>query len=114
MNDSYGHQAGDEVLKEVSNMVKSRLRESDQFFRYGGEEFAVLIPHTNGKDGFSLAQNIRSLLECKHLACINGPITISGGVSQVVDNDELKSWIERSDKALYEAKAKGRNQVILV
>ncbi len=111
VNDQFGHQAGDKVLKMVCKTVQQRLREGDQLFRYGGEEFAVLLNHTNLPDAELLANELRQLVENQDVG-IGRKVTISGGVSQVIDSDHVRSWIERCDKALYRAKSNGRNLVI--
>lgn len=112
INDSYGHQVGDRILKSVSAVVQNRLRDTDQLFRYGGEEFAVLLAHTDQTQAFQLADEIRKLVKSENYV-LPEPITISGGVSQVNGSDDVSTWIERTDKALYEAKSKGRNKIIV-
>ena len=112
VNDVYGHLKGDEVLVTVSKTIQARLRDSDKLFRYGGEEFAVLLAHTNEEDAFKLAEELRMLVEQQDYN-IDQPVTISGGVSSVLDSDSAQNWIERCDKALYEAKHSGRNKVII-
>jgi diguanylate cyclase (GGDEF)-like protein len=112
VNDNYGHQAGDSVLVKVSETIQERLRDSDKLFRYGGEEFAVLLTQTSQEDAFALAEELRVLVAQKNYN-IDRPVTISGGVSDVRDFDNVSAWIERCDKALYEAKSSGRNKVII-
>lgn len=112
VNDVYGHLKGDEVLVIISKTLQDRLRDSDKLFRYGGEEFAVLLAHTNEEDAFKLAEELRMLVEQQNYN-IDQPVTISGGVSSVRDSDNAQDWIERCDKALYEAKHSGRNNVII-
>lgn len=112
INDSYGHQVGDRILKSVSAVVQNRLRDTDQLFRYGGEEFAVLLAHTDQTQAFQLADEIRKLVKSENYV-LPEQITISGGVSQVNGSDDVSSWIERADKALYKAKNSGRNKIIV-
>lgn len=112
VNDAYGHLKGDEVLVTVSKTIKARLRDSDKLFRYGGEEFAVLLAHTREADAFNLADELRLLVERQNYN-IEQTVTISGGISGVRDEDNAQSWIERCDKALYAAKHSGRNKVIM-
>lgn len=112
VNDDFGHPAGDKVLRTLSQLVQSRIRESDQLFRYGGEEFAVLLHHTQLQDAEHLADALRQLIS-DHDFGLDRPVTISGGVSNVNKTDNVSAWIERCDKALYQAKSKGRNQVIV-
>ncbi|WP_444996939.1 GGDEF domain-containing protein [Aliikangiella sp. IMCC44359] len=112
INDTYGHQTGDIVLKGVSSAILKRLRESDRLFRYGGEEFAVLLSQTNQNEGEKLAEELRKIVEEQDFD-LGHPVTISGGISEVQESDQINSWIERCDKALYEAKSNGRNKVVL-
>ncbi len=112
INDTYGHQTGDRVLVTVSKTIQNRLRGSDRLFRYGGEEFAVLLVQTGQDDAFKLAEELRTLVE-KQEYNIDRAVTISGGVSEVREADSVNSWIERCDMALYEAKSGGRNKVIM-
>lgn len=112
INDTYGHLAGDRVLKRVSKCVRKRLRDSDQFFRYGGEEFAILLTNTSKNEAILFAEDIRQLIEAQGFD-IDRKVTISGGVSQARSNDQVNTWIERCDKALYQAKSQDRNQVLL-
>jgi diguanylate cyclase (GGDEF)-like protein len=112
INDTYGHQAGDRVLVKISATIQQRLRDSDKLFRYGGEEFAVLLSQTNQEDAFKLAEELRRLVEQQDYN-LGHPVTISGGVSNARDSDKVNSWIERCDKALYQAKSSGRNKVLM-
>lgn len=108
INDENGHLAGDRILQEVAKIVGNRLRETDQFFRYGGEEFAVLLRHTPLQNAASLAEDIRQLIAA-HTFTKGIKVTISGGLSEVDSTIGVNQWIERSDNALYEAKSAGRN-----
>lgn len=112
INDTFGHQAGDDVLIKVSKIIQCRLRGSDKLFRYGGEEFAVLLTQTQQDDALKLAEELRALVESQDYE-IDRYVTISGGVSEIRDSDQVNTWIERCDKALYQAKSNGRNQIIM-
>lgn len=112
VNDNFGHQAGDSVLVKVSETIQNRLRDSDKLFRYGGEEFAVLLTQTSQEDAFKLAEELRILVERQEYN-IDHPVTISGGISNARNADNVNTWIERCDKALYQAKSSGRNKVIV-
>ena len=112
VNDTYGHLVGDSVLVKVSATIQNRLRDSDKLFRYGGEEFAVLLAQTTEEDAFKLAEELRLLVEQQDYE-IDRTITISGGVSEARESDHENSWIERCDKALYAAKSAGRNKVLI-
>ena len=108
INDGHGHLAGDMVLQEVARVVQARLRKTDQFFRYGGEEFAVLLRHTSLQNAAHLAETLRTQIE-EHKFTDGIAVTISGGLSEVQSDDSVNEWVDRSDAALYEAKSAGRN-----
>lgn len=108
INDQHGHLAGDNVLREIAGLIHKRVRKSDQFFRYGGEEFAILLRHTSLQNASYLAEDIRTQIE-EHTFNNDIKVTISGGLSEVQKGDDVNVWIERSDAALYEAKEAGRN-----
>ena len=110
INDAHGHQIGDDVLVKISHLIQARLRNSDLLFRYGGEEFAILLNHTDQQEAFKLAQELRILVENQDYN-IGQTVTISGGVSQARPLDQVNAWIDRCDKALYKAKESGRNQI---
>ena len=117
VNDTYGHQIGDEVLKNLSKVILEMVRDSDIVARYGGEEIAIITPNTDTSEAVLLAERLRNLVQKSSLANVDATqevvqITISIGVSSlnlvVVDKDTL---VEEADKALYEAKKLGRNRV---
>ena len=112
VNDTYGHNVGDEVIKMLANKLISRIRESDIAARFGGEEFAIILPNTDLKSTSEVAETIR--LEVEQIKYNdNLHFTISIGVSEL-NHEDTKSVTEalnNSDKALYEAKASGRNRV---
>ncbi len=109
-NDSFGHPAGDLALKMVSAALKDTLRADDVAARFGGEEFAILLPRTNGEEAAAIAERIRSRIE--HTAFPHRQITISIGIaSHSNEFDSPKDWITAADMALYEAKHLGRNNV---
>ena len=116
-NDTYGHQIGDEVLKTVAGIIKSRTRKSDICARYGGEEFAVILPETNEEGAYKVAEYIRKEIETTILKVDNKElkITISIGVSSYSGDSALEvskeELIRRADKALYKSKETGRNKV---
>ncbi|MFZ5439148.1 MAG: diguanylate cyclase [Myxococcota bacterium] len=114
INDTYGHLAGDAVLKEVASTVRSRTRREDVLARYGGEEFALLLPEVDQKGAALLAEKVRKLVE-KHTFAFDGeeiPVTLSAGVATVLKKSEdAQELIRRADEKLYEAKTSGRNQV---
>ena len=117
VNDTYGHQIGDEVLKNLSKVILEMVRDSDIVARYGGEEIAIITPNTEKAEAILLAERLRNIVQKSTLASIDATqevvqITISIGVSTlnlvVMDKDAL---VEEADKALYEAKKLGRNRV---
>jgi diguanylate cyclase (GGDEF)-like protein len=113
INDTYGHLAGDYVLKEVAKIIKSLIRKSDICGRFGGEEFVILLPNTKLSGAMKLAERIRKAIE-EYDFDFNGKkinVTVSIGITSVGINDSYESLIDRADEALYEAKQKGRNRV---
>lgn len=108
VNDTFGHEAGDEVLVSFAVLLKNISRIHDVFARFGGEEFIILLPDTSLKDTFLLAERIREDVEKTEFPLV-GRITISAGIS---GDDEIESLLKQADEALYKAKANGRNQVI--
>ncbi len=114
-NDEFGHQLGDNVLKLVASTVKNCIRVSDRVFRYGGEEFVVLLGRINSEIATHLAEKICQAVERNFF--VHGDqklkVTVSiGGAIIDADDDEL-SIFERADKAMYQAKNNGRNQVVM-
>ncbi|MFC7686723.1 diguanylate cyclase [Ureibacillus sp. GCM10028918] len=113
INDSYGHQMGDEVLKFLAQTVRSAIRTKDGFFRYGGEEFILLLPDTNSSEAYSLSEKIRTTI-ANTISPVGKPINISLGVSEFpTHSDSLDDLFLFADKALYRSKENGRNQTTL-
>ena len=113
INDNYGHITGDDVLRECVECSNQALRSTDMLFRYGGEEFVVLLPGVNAAGADLAAERLRSIIE-KHVFNSNKgsvPVTISVGTTSLTLKDTAKTLIERADKALYVAKCSGRNCV---
>lgn len=113
-NDSWGHLEGDKVLVKFSQIIKSCLRANDSAYRYGGEEFTVILPETGGEEAKTVAQRIRKKLEDEKFNPQPGKdvrITISIGVTQYSPKEELSTFIQRADKAMYLSKQNGRNKV---
>jgi len=112
VNDTYGHDTGDEILKEIGKIIKISSRNSDVASRWGGEEFAVSLSHTNIEEALLVAQKMRISIE--HYKFENDlSITCSFGISQFRTTDTYQSLFKRADKALYEAKNTGKNKVVL-
>ena len=112
VNDTYGHKAGDKVLKTIAQLLNSRIRETDFLARYGGEEFVMLLPGTDEQETLGLANELRNKVEACgfHYHGERVVITASCGVSGFREGDQLEQVFERADKALYQAKKNGRNQ----
>ncbi len=117
INDTYGHPAGDKVLSEIGTMLTESFRESDVICRYGGEEFAIILPHTNGKQAWIVSEIFREQIS-KHLFDFNTTrcqVTASIGFTSFNSsvNQPLLELISNADQALYQAKESGRNRVCL-
>jgi diguanylate cyclase (GGDEF)-like protein len=110
INDKYGHKVGDEVLKAFTQLVSKTIRRTDVIARWGGEEFALLMPETNIMIATITAEKLRKETE-KYDFPHAGKLTASFGVTQFVDGDTESSLINRADEALYKAKKNGRNRV---
>jgi two-component system cell cycle response regulator len=114
-NDNYGHLEGDKVLIGMGGVIKSCLRKMDSAYRYGGEEFTVILPETEGDEAATVAERIRSMVaEDKFFPQgDNDPrtITISIGVTEYVPDEEVAIFVQRADKAMYLSKQSGRNRV---
>jgi diguanylate cyclase (GGDEF)-like protein len=115
INDTYGHLAGDYVLRELAQVLKSRIRKEECFARYGGEEFALVLPETGHENTVFLADKLRKIVE-EHAFVFEGKrirVTFSAGVADLdAAHDSALAFIKASDARLYEAKHRGRNQVV--
>jgi two-component system, cell cycle response regulator len=118
-NDTYGHQAGDSCLYEVAKGIERAVkRPADIAFRYGGEEFAVILPHTNGEGAIKVAEEIQEQIQDLKLihatSKIGHTVTLSVGVASIIPNPQTSSHnlISAADSALYDAKLQGRNCII--
>jgi diguanylate cyclase (GGDEF)-like protein/PAS domain S-box-containing protein len=109
INDTYGHQVGDSVLREASRVLRSSQGPGHDMARIGGEEFAWIIPEVNLSVGVGLAEELRQTFAQEKW--VSGPLTISLGVAQTRGSDTASSLYDRADSALYDAKRSGRNQV---
>jgi len=108
-NDAYGHQAGDAILKSISNIFREAARKIDIIARYGGEEFTIILPNTKKKEALVVAERLRkSVEENEHMK----NITVSIGVASFPeDGEEKEILISKADRALYKAKSTGKNKV---
>lgn len=111
INDTYGHDAGDKVLVDLSSCILSIISNTDTLFRIGGEEFLILMNNTNGQEGSKAADLVRAAVE--QLPILNNhQVTISVGVTEVQADYNWKEWMKLTDDKLYLAKRNGRNQVV--
>lgn len=110
-NDTYGHQKGDEILKELSELVQNRTRVTDLFARWGGEEFIVILKNATLKNAKNVANTLKNEIENKEFKDKLG-LTCSFGTTQITNNDTIDTLLKRVDEALYLAKANGRNIVM--
>lgn len=115
INDTYGHQQGDAVLKGTAEIMLNVMRKVDMVARYGGEEFVVIMPHTGSDGAIQAAERVRSAVEVNHFEGLpqTGDITISIGVATLVEDagTDVDGLIRMADEALYRAKMNGRNRV---
>jgi two-component system cell cycle response regulator len=115
-NDSFGHLEGDKILVRLGQVIKSCLRKMDSAYRYGGEEFTVILPETEGEEAATVAERIRYMVEQEKFmpqpesnSLVS--ITISVGVTEYHPGEEVAVLVQRADKAMYVSKQAGRNRV---
>lgn len=115
VNDRYGHAAGDELLKDVAQAMKKELRSTDVLARHGGEEFAVLLPHTDSAAAGLVAEHLRAAITACRVAIDAGADeqTASAGAATARRAESIDSLVRRADEAMYAAKSLGRNRVII-
>lgn len=111
INDEHGHAAGDQILKALVELIQSRIRIVDSLFRWGGEEFAVLLPHSSLPSARLAAERLRAATDA-HPFVPAGHLTISIGVAELGRSELAEDWFKRADQALYQAKNQGRNRVV--
>ncbi|PZD72425.1 putative diguanylate cyclase AdrA [Acaryochloris thomasi RCC1774] len=111
INDTFGHAAGDQVLRRIGQLLQGRVRRVDKVFRLGGEELLVLLYGTGGKNGSSVAEELREAIAALELLP-DRPVTVSIGLATLYPQENWKLWLKRSDENLYQAKAMGRNRVV--
>jgi diguanylate cyclase (GGDEF)-like protein len=110
VNDTYGHDTGDYVLRRITELIKENIRITDILARYGGEEFVIIIPETDVKGASRQIERMRKTIEKNSFSGV-GNLTISVGITHYRRGDSCKSMITRADKALYLAKEAGRNRI---
>jgi len=115
INDTYGHNCGDIVLKDIGHILANSKRKVDYVLRYGGEEFMGIFPETRLEEAKILANKIREhIKESKfHYEGDSVKVTVSAGLAQFEHEDTIKDVLKRADEALYLAKAQGRNRCVL-
>ncbi|MEZ0324133.1 MAG: sensor domain-containing diguanylate cyclase [Hydrogenothermaceae bacterium] len=114
INDTYGHLIGDEILSEVSKIIRSVIRRSDYLFRFGGEEFLLLLPHTPIEKAYKVGEKIRKTIENKTFSRKNINLTVSCGISEIKNPDNPYIDLEEADKMLYISKNNGKNRCTMV
>jgi diguanylate cyclase len=113
-NDTYGHIEGDYVLARIGQVIKPCLRDSDSAYRYGGEEFTIILPMTKGEDGLVTAKRVQEEFKKEAFSPVPGSevfVTMSIGLSQYKPGEDLKAFVHRVDKIMYRAKQQGRDRI---
>jgi len=113
-NDSYGHLEGDQVLSRLGKVIRRCLRTTDSGYRYGGEEFTLLLPETKGEAAIALAERIRREFESESFSPIPDAIihkTVSVGVTEYIEGEDITILLKRADEGMYTAKRQGKNRV---
>lgn len=111
VNDTYGHLVGDIVLKRIAQIVSKRIRSSDIFARWGGEEFVLLLPDTGIEEAIGVAKSLKDAINSEEFEQV-GTVTCSFGVAILEENETGENLLKRSDEKLYEAKETGRNRIV--
>lgn len=112
VNDTFGHQAGDDVLRVLCDLITASVRSSDQLFRVGGEEFCLLVTLTDEGEALKLAEKLHRVVRAHRFDRV-GEITVSIGIAHFREGDAHESIYARADEAMYEAKRRGRNCIVL-
>ena len=115
INDTYGHRAGDAVLRTVARIMQTKCRQTDVAARYGGEEFVVMLTGAGEREAVDIAEKIRAAVANKRFKFRDKTrrVTISLGIAGFSGRDHKEELIEKADKALYRAKREGKNRVCL-
>lgn len=115
VNDQHGHAVGDKILRQTAMIISVAVRETDFAFRIGGEEFLIILPSTSKPGGKKLAERLRQQVECAkdyHSISKLPPVTISIGFACYLKEETIGQFFARTDKALYQAKARGKNTIV--
>ena len=110
INDHYGHEKGDHVLTSFAKLVKQNTRTNDRLFRYGGEEFLMLVNNGKVHEAEAIAEKIRITVQMSPQSEMEH-ITVSIGVASIHQSESLEQWVARADAAMYRAKQLGKNRV---
>lgn len=110
INDRHGHLKGDDTLQGLATLIAEHVRGVDTVYRWGGEEFIVLLPNTTLEQAAVCAEYLRWVVETRDFG-LEQPITVSIGVAQLRPDEPREGWVRRADEALYQAKTSGRNRV---
>ena len=113
-NDTYGHLEGDKVLIRIGEIIRSSLRNMDSAYRYGGEEFTIILPETSAEEAVRVAPRIQAGLASSPFTPGGGPpvnITMSIGVTQYCPEEDIATFVQRADRAMYMSKNSGRNRI---
>lgn len=116
-NDTWGHLEGDKVLHEIGKTIKDCMRSMDTAYRYGGEEFAIILPETRLKKACVVGARIKDNISAQVFEPepgIKRSITVSIGATELVPDEDFRSFISRTDKALYKSKDTGRNRLTYI
>jgi len=111
VNDQHGHVVGDHLLRLTAKAIENAIRNSDSVYRFGGEEFAILLPHTGEQEAQDVADRVRNAIAALRVDCggTDLSVTTSCGVARHLAEEGANQWIARADEALYRAKGQGRN-----
>ena len=112
VNDLHGHDKGDFVLSSFADSIKQNTRQNDRFFRYGGEEFLMLVKNAKPEEAAAIAEKIRHTTECSTEPGMD-KVTVSLGIASIMHGESCEHWVARADAAMYRAKQLGRNRVEL-
>ncbi len=111
INDTYGHLAGDQILRALAGVVRKNLRSTDIVGRFGGEEFVVIMPETDLKTAVRVMERLRRTVEETYFEPV-GNLSISVGITELKSDDDTESLLRRADEKLYQAKREGKNRVL--
>jgi diguanylate cyclase len=112
VNDEFGHEAGDQVLAEFARLLLQGTRKRDRLYRFGGEEFVLLMPATDASGAATLLHELQGLIR-RRLRSPGGPVSVSVGCASWRDGEDWSRWLARADAAMYVAKRSGRDQVVI-